>query len=160
MKSSSRNRGGRPRKFREPSRPITITLPDRILHLLDALGPDRARAIVRAVDQQHPAWPASATPVETVEVAKGLGIIVVTPSARLRRIKGLRLIEVAPQRYLLALLEGLTANGLEVLLADILDEEPKLEARERDLIAQLHAHLRQLRRSEKVSRAEILFVAI
>ncbi len=159
MKTLPRNRGGRPRKFRESSRPITITLPDRILHLLDALGPDRARAIVRAVDQQHPAWPAGTTPVGTVEVAKGLGIIVVTPSVRLRRIKGLRLIEVAPQRYLLALLEGLTVNGLEVQLADILDEETSLDARERDLIARLYAHLRQLRRTAKVSRAEILFVA-
>ena len=43
---------------------------------------------------------------------------------------------------------------------DILHDEPKLDPGERALIAGLHQHLRNLRRSERVTRAELLFVTI
>ena len=32
----TKGRGGRPPKFREPRRPVTVTLPERTLRLLDA----------------------------------------------------------------------------------------------------------------------------
>ena len=48
--SVEKNRGGRPAKFAEPSRPITVTLPERVLNLLAAVDPDRAKAITRLVD--------------------------------------------------------------------------------------------------------------
>lgn len=156
-----RNLGGRPRKFMEASRPITITLPDRILHTLDALGPDRARAIVRAVDQLQPPSRKPPPPaVEVVEVAKGTGIILVGPTARVRKISGVRLLEVVPQRYLLTLLGGFTPSDLEVCLSDILHDEPTLHEQDRELITSLHAHLRQFRRGQKVTRAEMLFVNV
>ena len=152
--------GGRPRKFKEPSHPITITLPERILNLLDAAGPDRARALVRAVDQVHSKQKNGRPPVEVLTVAKGVGILVVGPSVRLRKIAKLRLVEVGSSRYLLTLLGGLVPSDLEVILADILHDEPKLDPGERALIAGLHQHLRNLRRSERVTRAELLFVTI
>lgn len=155
-----RNLGGRPRKFKEASRPITITLPDRVLNTLDALGPDRARAIVRAVDHLQPGLQTEKPLVEVVEVAKGVGIIVVGPSARLRKIPKLRLIEVAPARYLLTLLHGLSPADLEITLSDLLDDDGLIEDRERQLITDLHQRLRQLRRYAKVTRAEMLFVVI
>lgn len=158
IRTVPRNTGGRPRKFKEPSRPITITLPDRTLNTLDALGPDRARAIVRAVDHLHPPALAARPSVEVVEVAKGTGIILVGPTARLRKISKLRLLEVGPSRYLLTLLGGLTPSDLEVVLSDILHEEKLSTPQERELIENLHAHLRQLRRGQKVTRAEMLFV--
>ena len=37
--------GGRPAKFAEPSRPVTVTLPERVLQLLAAVDADRAKAI-------------------------------------------------------------------------------------------------------------------
>jgi len=154
-----RNVGGRPRKFKEASRPITITLPDRVLHTLDALGPDRARAIVRAVDHLHPPERALHPSVEVVEVAKGTGVILVGPTARLRKIPKLRLLEVAPSRYLITLLGGLTPADLEVCLSDILHDERITNPQERDLIESLHQHLRHLRRGQKVTRAEMLFVS-
>lgn len=155
-----RNLGGRPRKFKEASRPITITLPDRILNTLDALGPDRARAIVRSVDHLQPELKSDSPLVEVVEVAKGVGIIVVGPSARLRKIPKLRLIEVAPARYLLTLLHGLSPADLEIALSDILDDDGAIEERERHLLTELHQRLRQLRRFSKMTRAEMLFVVI
>ena len=155
-----RNPGGRPRKFKETSHPITITLPDRMLNLLDAAGPDRARALAGAVDHVYGGPQREHPSVEVLEVAKGVGIIVVGPSIRLRKIPKLRLVEVGPFRYLLTLLGGLVAADLEVILADILHEEERLDPGERSLIAALHQQLRNLRRNEQVSRAEILFVSI
>ena len=159
LTTRTRNAGGRTRKFTEASRPITITLPDRVLHTLDALGPDRARAIVRAVDHLHPGHQPEQPPVELVEVAKDISIIVVGPSARLRKIPNLRLIEVAPSRYLLTLMSGLTTTELEITLADILEDDGLIHAYERKIIAELHKHLRHLRRAGLVTRAEMLFVA-
>ena len=48
MKTKTREigRGGRPAKFDEPSRPVTITLPDRILDRIKEIDDDRAKGIV------------------------------------------------------------------------------------------------------------------
>lgn len=79
-------------------------------------GPDRARALVRAVDQVH-SKQKNGPPVEVLTVAKGVGIGVVGPSVRLRKIAKLRLVEVGSSRYLLTLLGGLVPSDLEVILA-------------------------------------------
>ena len=50
MKRTNPNPGGRPAKFDEPSRPVTMTLPDRILDRLAEIGDDRAKAVVKAVE--------------------------------------------------------------------------------------------------------------
>lgn len=155
-----KNRGGRPRKFKEASHAITITLPDRVLKIVDAIGPDRARALARAVDHLNSTTLNDEPLVKVLEVAKGVGIIVVAPSVELRRIRRLRLIEVAPARYILTMLDGLSPSDLEITLADLLSDEPPQDDRERLLLTQLHQHLRHLRQSALISRAEILFVSL
>ena len=52
MKSAKTERtpGGRPPKFKEPSGPVTVTLPKRTLDQLRSIDDDRAIAIVKAVD--------------------------------------------------------------------------------------------------------------
>ena len=50
VSSVKAKRTGRPAKFAEPSRPVTVTLPERILDLLAAVDSDRAQAIVKAVE--------------------------------------------------------------------------------------------------------------
>ena len=40
-------RRGRPRKFTLPSRPVTLTLPERVIDALGALDRDLSRAVVR-----------------------------------------------------------------------------------------------------------------
>jgi hypothetical protein len=157
--SSERNRGGRPPKFREPRRPVTVTLPERTLRLLDAVDKDRARAIVRVTDA---ALPPADTPesklVEVVEVMPGVGIILVGPSQSLRQISWLRLVEVAPARFLLSIPSGTPVDSLEIALADILEASPSVDARERAILERLHALMRTLRRGRSVSKAEMLFV--
>src|SRR5689334_14772375 len=92
---------GRPHKFREPCRPITITLPESTLARLEKIDPDRGKAIVKAVSALVPADHDDGVLPELVEAAPGVSVILVGPSRCLRQIEWLRMIEVAPLRYLL-----------------------------------------------------------
>src|SRR5262245_21906986 len=94
---------GRPPKFSESRRPVTVTLPESTLARLTAINPDRARAIVKAVGTAVAVSGKHQKQVEVVEVSPGVGIILVGPSRYLKRIKWLRLVEVAPMRYLLTI---------------------------------------------------------
>ena len=86
-----------------------------------------------------------------------MGIIVVGPSKALSHISFLHLVEVAPVRYLLALDSGYDFNNLEIALTDVLDDVPLADRRERELMTQLLQHIKRLRKSETMSRAEIIF---
>jgi hypothetical protein len=152
------NRGGRPPKFREPRRPVTMTLPERTLKLLDAVDRDRARAIVRVTDAALSADPAENPLVNVVEVLPGLGIILVGPSQTLTKISWLRLVELAPTRYLLSIPTGTPVELLEVALHDLFEVVPPHDVRERTMIEQLGALMRTLRRVGGISKGEMLFV--
>lgn len=152
--------GGRPRKFDEPSHPITVTLPERTLRQLASIDHDRARAIVRATDMALPHEVPPQRLVEIVEVAPNVGILVVPPSRFLKKIKLLRLAEVAPSRFLLTIPSGTSPTELEVALGDLATDLPTDEVRERAMIQELISQLRRLRRSAQMSKAEILLVAI
>lgn len=150
--------GGRPPKFDEPRRPITLTLPERTLRQLAAIDADRARAIVKVADAVVRKDTSRAKPVEIVEVAPGKGIILVGPSRCLREIPWLRLAEIAPTRYLLTITPGTAIESLEVALHDLVEELPAHEEHERSILEHLLALLRRLRRDEMISKAEMLFV--
>ena len=154
------NSGGRPPKFNEPSRPITLTLPDSTLEGLRLVDSDRSRAIVKltqgALRQGRFAQPM----VEIVEMAANTGLIVIGPSAALRRIPFLHLVEVAPARFLLAMEPGNDFKTLEIAVHDILDEIPKDDKREHQLLAELLENIKRLRKGERVSMAEILLVSL
>jgi len=87
----AKNRGGRPRKFAEPSRPITVTLPDRTLELLQAVDQDRAKAITKIADAAIYGKSLDRAVVRLVEIEPGTAVIVVAPSKRLKEIPWLRL---------------------------------------------------------------------
>jgi len=127
---------------------------------VDGIGPDRARALARAVDYMQGTSPADDALVSVIGVAKGIGVLVVAPSVALRKIKRLRLVEVAPARYLLTLLDGLSPAELEIAVADALAEGLLGDEREHRLFTQLYQHLRRLRQFAQISRAEMLFVAL
>ncbi len=154
-----RHAGGRPPKFKEPSRPITVTLPERTLDLLATIDGDRARAIVKSANAAMPEGKRGHRAIEVVTVLPGAGIILVGPSHYLRKISWLRLVEVAPQRFLLVLPSNTPPDSLEIELIDLLDDIPESETSERTMIKELQLHLRSFRRGHKVSKAEILFVS-
>jgi len=153
-----RHPGGRPRKYGEPSRPVTVTLPESTLAQLAGLDPDRGRAIVKAIRAALPRETQGLT--ELVEVLPGTGILLTGPSRYLGRIAWLHLVEIAPGRFLLALPKGTTADSLAIALIDLLETISPKEPLEYQLISTLIEHLRSFRQGGNISQAEILLVAM
>jgi len=151
---------GRPPNFDEARRPITVTLPERILQQLAALHADRARAIVKVTTLAIGFEKAERPLVDLVEVRPGKAIIIVGPSKRLLEIKWLQLVEIAPARHLLVIPTGTTIEQLEVAVGDVLDGLSPQEKYERELLAELHRVIRLRRRQQDVTKAEILLINI
>jgi hypothetical protein len=159
VKPVSPKRGsGRPPKFAEARRAVTVTLPERTLKQLAAIDADRARAIVTAASRTTRRPGAEAPPVEVVEALPGQAVILVRTSRYLPRIEWLRLVAVDPDRNLLAIPSGTAVESLEVAVEDLLDALPPDEPRERELLTALHKILRQRRRQRTVSKMEILLM--
>ena len=160
MKPYDNGRTGRPAKFNEPSRPVTITLPDRILARLPEIDGDRAKGIVKAVEAVlggGPCGPA-AEPVGELAVAKGESLLVVARSRLLAAVPWITLIEIAPGRHLLSLRDGATIEKLEVTLGDLLDSNPDASQAERNVLRTLLSRIRAPRRNQAVRMEEILVV--
>lgn len=148
---------GRPPKFNEPRRPITVTLPDRILRQLDALDSDRAQAIVKVTEAVVGRDQSNPKNVELVEVAPGKALLIVGPCASLRRIEWLQLVETAPGRNMLIIPSGTGVDSLEVAILDLLEHALPIDADERSLLVELRNQLGSLRREQRISKGEIIF---
>jgi hypothetical protein len=135
-----------------------MTLPESTLEGLKQLHGDLGQAIVKLTESATQTKPPDHPQVEIVRMAHNTGLLVVGPSAYLRRIPFLHLMKFAPARFLLALDPGNDYGSLELALCDILEEVPKDEAEERRLILQLSEQITRLRQSSRVRMAEILFV--
>jgi hypothetical protein len=155
-----RRPGGRPRKFGEPSQPITITLPQSTLRQLQQIDPDRGRAIVKLAKNAFRSEPGERPLVEIVDIAGNTGLVIVGPNETLKRIQFLRLVEVAPARYLIALAPERDFYDLEIALNDLVDDPAIKDERERALVTELLRHFRNLRRTDSVTMGQILFVRL
>jgi hypothetical protein len=149
---------GRPPKFEEPSRPITATLPLRTLDLLEAVDKDRAKAIVKSVDAVMSQAQGVMGMLEIVQVSKESALIVVGPSRSLARIPWLRLVEIAPTRFLLAVPTGTSVDSLEVAIMDLIESLSEDEVDEKEFLLALRHHLSRYRRNDGVTKGEILFL--
>jgi hypothetical protein len=152
--------GGRPPKFREARRPITVTLPDRILLKLNTVNPDRAKAIVKCVEAVIGESDQPLKRVEMIEVLPGKALIVVGPCRSLARIDWLRLVEIAPARYLLVLPSGMPVENLELEILDLLHNLDSRDTAEYTLLKELCSVISHQRRQKTVSKAELVFVDI
>jgi len=152
--------GGRPPKFREVRRPVTVTLPERTLKSLEMVNADRARAIVKCVEAAIGGEPKNRKLVELVEVLPGKALIVVGSQRTLNQIEWLNLVEIAPARFLLILPSGTPIEGLEVSLRDLLDEISPDEEDERALLQQLLELVVGQRRKKAISKGELVFVDV
>jgi hypothetical protein len=155
---SEPHHGGRPPKFGEPSRPVTMTLPERVLHLLTAVDSDRAKAVTKLADSVMSGQRGPRRLVELVPVAPGKAVILVAHSAYLPRLPWLRLVELMPGRNLLSVIPGTSVEKLEVALGDLLEVVPEDQSQERELLETLRQSIRAPRRNQKISKEEILFV--
>lgn len=156
--SSLKASGGRPPKFDEPSRPVTVTLPQRTLEDLERIDEDRARAIVKATRAAVGGRDGEGETVHVVEMVKGMGLIVVGPSAALRTVSWLSMVEIAPSRFLLALPSGTAVEVLEVALSDLLERLPPSQEGERQQLESLRRLLAKARRATLVTKVELLLV--
>ena len=139
-------RRGRPRKFTAPSRPVTITLPDHVIGALAALDPDLGRAIVRLAqplrgDRPHP-------PAELATFGRH-SIIVVNPSRTLEKRTGIELIHLPDGRALISFDRSKTIAGLELMIADAL-EDPALSPADRGVFEAVAGILKSARRADNV----------
>lgn len=157
-KRVQKRRMGRPPKFEGPKRPVTVTLPERTLQELAAVDSDRARAIVRVARQATAGSGQMTRPVETLAVGPRTALILVRPSRVLKRIPWLRLVEVAPDRFLMAVDSGTTIEKFELQIRDLLDELPAGEEYERGVLTALHKVMSSSRRDRSMFKAEILLV--
>jgi hypothetical protein len=157
MVTATRKRG-RPPKFQQRGRPITVTLPETTLAHLAALDPDRSRAIVKAADAAMSTQQDGLCLPELVEVAPGVRVILIGPTRSLRQIDWLRLFEVAPFRYLLIIPSGTSVDSLELAVIDLLENLPEDDPTERDTLEKLRRLIGTLRRGAEVSKAELLLV--
>jgi hypothetical protein len=158
--TATRGSGGRPRKFNEPSGPVTVTLPDRTLGQLQTIDKDRAKAIVKAVDNLIGRETARVPRAEVVEMAPGTGIVVIPLIHTLRHIPWLKMIEVAPARYLLTVAPGTPIEKLEIALIDLAEDARVSAPEEVTLLQALRGTFSQLRRRDRISMAEILVVVM
>jgi hypothetical protein len=157
-RKTTNSRSGRPPKFREPRRPVTVTLPESTLARLASIHPDRARAIVKATDTALALHGEQKAPVELVEIAPGVAIVTVGPSRLLPTIAGVRLIEIAPLRFLVSIPLGTSSDSLELAVIELIESVENVDDWERSLLSQLRDLLRRVRRRGDISKAEILFV--
>lgn len=158
INKSSHKKSGRPPKFRGPRRPITLTLPESTLAQLAEIDPDRARAIVKVTAAAMTLDAQGHKRIELLEVSPGLGIIVVGPSRLLPKIKGLRLVEVSPTRFLLTIPLGTSIDSLELAVTDLLEDAEASDDRDQSILYELRDLIRRLRRQGLLSKAEMLFI--
>lgn len=149
---------GRPPKFQEASRPITVTLPERVLKALESVSGDRAEAIVKCVEAVVGKGSDVLPAVELIEVIPGKALIVVGPSRLLKQTGWLRMAEIGPARYLLVLPSGTPVETLEVGIQDLIERLTPDEEGERRILSELRALLADQRRQKMVSKAELVFV--
>lgn len=149
---------GRPPKFREARRPITVTLPERILKTLERISSDRGQAIVKCVEALISSDGALAKPVELVNVLPGKALIIVGPSKALSKIHWLRRIEISPTRYLLVLPSGLSVESMELAIIELMENIDSDDQDEYSLLKELRRIISYQRRENTISKGEIVFV--
>lgn len=158
MKTGTTPRGGRPAKFAEPSRPVTMTLPERILARLGEIDADRARAVVKAVEAALGTGAEARDPVAELPVSPDEALLTIGRSRSLASIPWLTLVETAPGRHLVSLQEGVPVEKLEVALEDLLDGADATDEGERRMLRELLDRIRTPRRNRAVRTEQILVV--
>jgi hypothetical protein len=156
--TDKRRSSGRPPKFEEPRRPITVTLPERTLKQLELIHTDRARAIVKVTNAALGFKGEKRPLVDVVEAYPGQALIIVGPSKRLSEIDFLRLVEIAPSRFLLVLTHGTAIDSLELAVGDLIEHLAPEDGYERELLTELHRVMRHRRRQQDVTKAEIMLI--
>ena len=152
--------GGRPPKFLENRRPVTVTLPETTLHELEMVNKDRARAIVKVTQAYLGKSGFENKKIDIVEIEPGSGIILVGQNNILNKIPLLRQVEVSPGRFLLTVPPGTPLDSIELALSDLLESKEWEGKEERQMLVDLLETFKRLRRDKKATKAEMIFISI
>ena len=99
--------------------------------------------------------------VELLEVLPGRALIVLQAGhAMFEKIDWLRMVEIAPSRYLLVLPTGMPIERLEVELRDLRESLDSSQTGEHQMLEQLQSLLIEQRRKKSLSKGELLFVDV
>jgi hypothetical protein len=125
---------------------VTLTLPDHVIEALTALDADLSRAVVRLAqpmlaDAPHP-------PAELATFGRH-SVIVVHPSRTLEKRTGVELVHMPDGRALISFDQPMTIAGLELLIADAL-EDKALPPADRAIFEAIGGILKSARRSDAV----------
>lgn len=142
-----RRRRGRPRKFAEPTRVVSLTLPESLIASLSNVHADLGMAVASLVRRDAIAAP---RPSAELVVFGRRAVISVRPTAALERRLGVELVPLADGRALIALETPVTLAELELRIADTLEDDT-LQADEREVFETLRGILRDARRSSDVT---------
>ena len=139
-------RRGRPRKFAQPSRAVTLTLPEAVIETLETIDHDLSRAVVRlaqpaATGRVHP-------PAELVSFGRR-AVIVVNPTMTLEQRTGVVLVPFSDGRALICFDSSINPARLELMLQDALDEHDLPDA-DGEVFESIMALLKEVRRSSTV----------
>ena len=138
---------GRPRKFSEPSRTVTLTLPESVLETLATLHADVSQAIVRLTRRSTPRLQRKAA---DLLVFGQRAVITIRPTPSLELRAGVQLVPLPDGRALISFEEPTSLAALQLSLSDAL-EDPRMKAADRAVYENLLDILREARRSEDVS---------
>ena len=146
MTTTALRRGrGRPRKFAEPTRAVTITLPESVLSALSSVHKDISRAIVQLTERRlrhkHPL-------AELVTFGRN-AVITVRPTPSLEKRADVQLVPLPDGRALISFAQARTIPELELTLNDALDDQ-SLSADDRELFEAIVRILKDARRSRTV----------
>lgn len=140
-------RRGRPRKFAQPSRAVTVTLPDAVIRTLETIDRDLSRAIVRIA--QPKVASRRCPPAELVMFGRR-AVIVVNSTKTLEQRTGVVLIPLSDSRSLISFDESMTPARLELMVQDALDEH-ELPEEDRQVFESIRDMLKEARRSASVN---------
>ncbi|WP_396624739.1 hypothetical protein [Luteitalea sp.] len=144
--SPMRRGRGRPRKFDEPTRVVSLTLPEWVIGSLAKLHQDLGHAVAGLI-QDRPA-PVDRPPAELVTFGHR-AVITVRPSRALERRLGIALVPLPDGRALIAFDTPQSVAELELRIHDAL-EDGGIDAEDRPTFEGIRAILRDARRSDDV----------
>ncbi len=143
---------GRPRKFGRPARPVTVTLPEDVIAHLGSIDADLGVAIVNAMARRRSPRPRDVHPAELVSYGNH-AVIVVTPLNALKRLEGVQLVPIGPNRALISLDQPRSIAEFELSVRDALDRY-KVGQRERKALELIADILRDARVSGNLEMEE------
>ncbi len=154
--SSKRSHLGRKPKFQEPSSSITITLPDRILQQLTRVDTDRAKGIVKCVENTLATRRENS--IHVLKFSDKEGVLTVGPCQILNKIPQLKLIEISPLHYILSKPVGMPIEMIEIALIDLMENISDDQCEEKKMLLNIRNYLKKYREKDSLQTREIILV--